>query len=108
MAFDVDLRFAPLLPPAADVSLYLPGRKGSRAHGEIARAERDLAVTHEIPPLFATSTLRPVAPRVDKKVRKREMMALPRCTNVAADKTLACYSLVAEGFVARWLELALR
>ena len=36
------------------------------------------------------------------------MMALLRCTNVVANKTLACYSLVAEGFIAHRFELALR
>ena len=43
-----------------------------------------------------------------QNVLKPEIMALLRCTNFAADKTLACYSLVAEGFIARWPELALR
>ena len=52
------------------------------------------------------STLRPAASRGYKKVRKRVTMVIPRCSNFAADQTLACCSLEAESFTACLVELA--
>ena len=89
------------------IHVGIPGRNGSRAYGKIAWMVRDLAITREIPSRFTQGTLRPVTPRVDKKRAKTKDRGIPHCIHFAADKMLARYSLVAEGFIARWLEPAL-
>ena len=75
---------------------------------EIAWDGRIIAVTCEILAEICASTLRPAALCGYKKGEKRVTMAIPRCTNFAADQTLACCSLVAEGFVACCVEPASR
>ena len=67
--------------------------------GEIAWDGRIIAVTHEIlaevrsaPPLYI-------------KGEERATMAILHCTNVAGDQTLTCCSPVAEGFLARGVEI---
>ena len=75
---------------------------------EIERDGRIMAVTREIPTEIRASTLCPAAPCGYKKGEKRATMAILHCTNFAVDQTLACCSLVAEGFIARCVEPAPR
>ena len=73
---------------------------------EIAWDGRIIAVMCQILAEIHASTLRPAALCGYKKGEKQATMAIPRCTNFAADQTLPCCSLVAEGFVARCVEPA--
>ena len=80
-------------------TLALPGEKDC----EITRDGRIIAVSHESSWKFTPARS---GPHGYKKVRKRATMAILRCGNFAVDRTLACCFLVAEGFIACWIEPA--